>query len=236
MLLAGYKRLNVLLVGSLCLVPCCYLTSLSQKCTLKSSMLAPQSAMCSLTPFSLRVTHFSASLQKHIPLINRVISNRKSENENKKEKRQRFHIISSWGPIWRRCSHPGGLGVSFLRDAARTGRVPQHLLVHGLFRSPLVRVLLHQLGQLGVDGLYETNKTKGERERVFGWPRSSRGRQRHAAPAVMHWAQLYKPQMNHEGQGSNKNTSTVVRIDVLLGRPPILLHFNLHISCLKLNK
>ena len=74
--------------------------------------------------------------------------------------------------MWNQRSHPGALGVSFLRDAARAGRVPQHFLVHGLLRSPLVRVLLHQFGQLGVDGLYETNKTKGARQRVFGWPRS----------------------------------------------------------------
>lgn len=51
-----------------------------------------------------------------------------------------------------RDSHPCGRGLVFLRAAA-AARVTQHLLVHGLLRSPLLRVLLHQLGELRVDRL-----------------------------------------------------------------------------------
>jgi len=51
-------------------------------------------------------------------------------------------------------SHPWRLGSGFLYVATTRG-VTQHLLIHGLFCSPLLRVLLHQLGELRMNRLYK---------------------------------------------------------------------------------
>lgn len=56
------------------------------------------------------------------------------------------------------CSHPWGLGTVFLHTGV--WRVTQHLFIHGLFGSFLLRVFLHKLRQLSVDGL----PRKGQRE------------------------------------------------------------------------
>ncbi len=57
-------------------------------------------------------------------------------------------------------SHPWRLGPVFLcAAAAATSGVTQHLLIHGLLCSSLLRVLLHQLGELCVDGLCRRDET-----------------------------------------------------------------------------
>ncbi len=62
---------------------------------------------------------------------------------------------------WKRAvlsSHPRGLGTVFLHTGVR--RVTQHLFIHGLFGSFLLRVFLHKLRQLSMDGLPK----KGQKE------------------------------------------------------------------------
>lgn len=46
----------------------------------------------------------------------------------------------------------------FLHIAAATGGIAQHLLIHRLLCSSLLRVLLHQLGELSMDSLDRTNR------------------------------------------------------------------------------
>ena len=72
--------------------------------------------------------------------------------------------------------------MAFLRDVARAARVSQHLLVHGLLCSPLVRVLLHQLGQLGVDGLGNKQDQRGTVSGSLVGRGPGRGRRRNAVP------------------------------------------------------
>lgn len=54
-------------------------------------------------------------------------------------------------------THPWRLGPVFQVDTAACG-VPQHLFVHGLLCPSLLRVFLHQLGKLRVDGLHQGDK------------------------------------------------------------------------------